>query len=146
MKKWFERVSRAVVMGLAWAAAWIPVGVLAGLVIVGEAEPEHIGGPLYAGFLCGALFAAVAGIAAGRRRLDELSVAQAGARGAVSGLLVGVLPFVLGGNLSGGPSPWLDAGIIGGLTLLSAMTAVGSVLLARMAKKGRTLDTKANAR
>jgi hypothetical protein len=144
MKKWLERISRAVVMGLAWAAAWIPVGVIAGFAIVGEAEPEHIGGPLYAGFLCGALFSAVAGIAADRRRLDELSLAQAGARGALSGLLVGVLPFVLG-EASGEPNPWLlYVGVIGGLALLSAMTAVGSVLLARMAKKGRPLDASTN--
>lgn len=146
MKKWLERISRAVVMGLAWAAAWIPVGVIVGFMIVGEAEPEHIGGPLYAGFLCGALFSAVAGIAASRRRLDELSLTQAGAKGAVSGLLVGVLPFVLGDS-SGESFPWLwYVGVIGGLTLLSAMTAVGSVLLARTARRGKALGASPNVR
>ena len=47
--------SRALMMGLAWAAAWLPVGMIAGALLVGELEPEHIGGPLYAGIPCGAI-------------------------------------------------------------------------------------------
>lgn len=144
MKKWFERIGRAAMMGLAWGGAWVPVGALAGRLIVGELEPEHIGGPLYAGFLCGAIFAAVAGIAAGRRRLHELSLPRAGGWGAVSGVLAGGLWLVLV-LASGDPPQWsLTAAVVGSLTLMSAVSGVGSALLARNAKTGRRLDARAD--
>lgn len=128
--KWFERISRAAMMGLAWAGAWVPVGALAGGLIVGELEPEHIGGPLYAGFLCGALFSAVAGIAAGRRTLAALSLSLAAVRGALSGLLAGGLWLILVFG-SGNPAQWLlFAAVVGSLTLVSAISGVGSALLA----------------
>jgi hypothetical protein len=98
MEKLVTRISRAAIMGLAWAGVWVAVGLLPARLIVGELEPEHIGGPLYAGFICGAVFSELAGIASGRRRLDELSSSQAAVWGAASGLFVGVLPFVLGDN------------------------------------------------
>jgi hypothetical protein len=101
--------------------------------MVGELEPEWIGGPLYAGFLCGAMFSMVAGIANGHRELDELSLAQSGARGAVSGLLVGGLWVVV--VLSSDPPQWLlNGAVVGSLTLLSGVSGVGSALLARMVK------------
>jgi hypothetical protein len=101
------RISRAATMGLAWAAAWVLAGLLPARLIVGELEPEHIGGPLYAGFICGTLFAELAGIASGRRRLAELSPYRAAAWGALSGLFVGVLPFVLGsGDISDYQAVW----------------------------------------
>jgi hypothetical protein len=95
MKNLVTRLSRAAMMGLAVAAAWVPVGVIAGPLFVGELEPEHIGGPLYSGFVCGAVFYVLAGIASGRR-LGDLPASQAAAWGAASGLFTGVLPFVLG--------------------------------------------------
>jgi hypothetical protein len=97
MKSLVTRISRAAMMGLAWAAAWLPFGVVGGPLYVGELEPEHLGGPLYAGFFCGLVFAAVSGFASGRR-LGELSAYHAAAWGVVTGLFVGVLPFVLGGG------------------------------------------------
>jgi hypothetical protein len=85
-------------IGAAWAAVWIPIGVIvAARRGATELDPEHIAGPLYAGFLCGAMFAGLAGIAAGRR-LDELSPFRAAGWGAASGVFVGVLPFVIGDN------------------------------------------------
>ena len=145
MDNWVTRISRALMMGLAWAVVWVPVGAVAGRLIVGELEPEHIGGPLYAGFLCGAIFSAVAGIASGRRRLRELSFSQAGAWGAVSGLLVGVLPFVLGDQHGSERPVWiLPVVVTSSLTLMSAASAVGSAWLARMAKKGKWLDASAD--
>lgn len=92
---WITRFSRAAMMGLAFAGAWLPIGVVGGPLYVGELEPEHLGGPLYAGFICGVVFFALAGIASGRR-LGEMSAYQAAAWGAVSGLFTGMLPFVLG--------------------------------------------------
>jgi hypothetical protein len=133
MRRWLIRVGRATMMGLAWAAAWVPVGSLAGWLMVGELDPEWIGGPLYAGFLCGAMFSAVAGIADGRRDLDEMALPRSGARGALSGLLVGTLWLIL--VLLSDPPKWLlEGAVVGSLTILSAISGVVSALLARVGK------------
>ncbi len=119
MKKWITRISHAAMMGLAWGVVWLPAGLVGGPLVAGELEPEHIGGPLYAGFICGAIFSELAGIASGRRRLDELSRVRAAASGAMSGLSGGVLPFVLGddGSYSAG---WA-------MTIVASSIAVGIV-------------------
>lgn len=132
MKKWVTRLGRVMMMGLAWAAVWVPGGALVGALIVGELEPEWIGGPLYASVLCGATFSAVAGIAAKRHRLEKLSLSRAAVWGAVSGLLVGALPFVIGDQKAGERPLWvLPVAVMGVLSLLSAVSAIASVLLAR---------------
>ena len=137
MAKWMTRIGRALVMGLAWAVVWVPLGVVAGALIVGETEPEHIGGPLYAGFLCGALFSSVAGIASGRRRLDELSFSKAAAWGAVSGLLVGALPFVLGDQSSSDRPLWVvPVVLISSMTVACAVSAAVSLTVARWWREG----------
>lgn len=116
------RSSRAAMMGLAWAGAWIPIGMLAGSLSVGELEPEHIGGPLYAGFICGLVFSAVSGFASGRR-LGELPAYHAAAWGAATGLFVGVLPFVLGGgDTSDAQAAWM--------TVLVALSASAAAIAA----------------
>jgi hypothetical protein len=122
-------------MGLAWAVAWVPVGSFVGWLMVGELEPEWIGGPLYAGFLCGAIFSLVAGLADGRRGLAEISLPRSCVRGALSGLLGGGLWLVL--VVLSGPPWWtlLEGAVVGSLTLLSAVSGVGSALLARMGKR-----------
>lgn len=135
MENWLRRGSRVLLMGLAWAAAWVPVGALAGGLIVGELEPEHIGGPLYAGFLCGAAYSVVAGIAAGRRALAGMSFSLAGVRGMLSGLLVGGL-FVVVALLSDPPRWLLYVAVVGSLAVLSAVSGVGSAMLARVLKNG----------
>lgn len=136
MEKWVTRICRAFMMGLAWAGAWLPIGIVAArLVVVGDLDPEHIGGPLIAGFLYGAAFSAVAGIASGRRRLDDLSLSRAAASGAVSGLLVDVLLFVLEDNV--------PVAVFCSLTLMSTVSAVASAWLARMAKRGELRDATA---
>ena len=135
MKKAFNRIGRAAVMGLAWAAVWVPVGALAGWLLVGELEPEHIGGPLYAGFCCGAIFAVVARSKGGGVALDEMSLSRSGIAGALSGLLAGVLWLIV--VLLSDPPMWLFEGaVVGGLIALSAISGVGSALLARMGRNG----------
>jgi len=136
MKKRLRRIGAAGLMGLAWGAAWVPAGALVGWLMVGELEPEWIGGPLYAGFLCGAIFSAVTGIAVGRRRLDGISLFRSGAWGAASGLLAGALWLVLV-LTSDPPQWWLNGAVVGALTILSAVSGVGSALLARMAKQSK---------
>ena len=132
MKKWLRRIAGAVLTGMSWAAAWAPVGVLAGMVVDpdGSMDEMWVAIGAYPGFLCGVVFSAGIGIAEGRRRIDEVSLPRSGALGAASGLLVGVLPFALAT-----PNPelpaWARVVIIGSITLLAAVSAVGSMLLLR---------------
>lgn len=135
MENWLRRGSRVLLMGLAWAGAWVPVGALAGGLIVGEVEPEHIGGPLYAGFLCGAAYSLVSGIAAGRRTLAGISLSLAGVRGMLTGLLVSGL-FVVIALLSDPPQWLLYLAVVGSLALLGTVSGVGSAMLARVLKSG----------
>lgn len=89
----------------------------------------------YPGFLCGAVFSAVLGIAEGHRRLDELSLSRVGTWGAASGLLVGVLPFVVGTVNTELPLWLWGIAIICSVTLLSSVSAIGSALISKMSKK-----------
>ena len=143
--KALTRISRALLMGLAWAAAWLPVGMVGGALVVGELEPEHIGGPLYAGFLCGSVFSAIAGLASGRRRLTDFSYMRAAAWGAVGGLVVGALPFVIGDQHEPeGPLWILPAVVMSSLSVMSAVSGAVSVWVARNAPKEESLDANAH--
>ena len=137
MKKWLIRIGRGVALGLGWGAAWVPVAWLLALIVDPNDSMDEpwLGVGMLPGFLCGAVFSAVAGIADGRCGLDELSSSQAGARGAASGLLVGGAWLVLA-LLSDPPQGLLSAVVVGSLTLLSAVSGAGSALIARMGKNG----------
>ena len=134
----FRRVFVVVLVAVAWAVVWSPVGMLTGIVVDpgGSLNEMWVAIGAYPGFLCGAVFSAVVGIAEGRRGFDELALSRVGAWGAVSGLLVGVLPFVLGTVNTTLPL-WLW-GIVtaGAVTILSSASAVGTAWVVRMAKKG----------
>ncbi len=146
MKKWLRRIRAAVLMGLTWAAVWAPVGVLVGMIVDPDESMDEMWWIVGAlpGLLGGVVFATVLGIVGGRRRFDELSLPRFAAWGAVAGLLVGVLPFTLGDS-SGERPLWLLAGVvIGSITLLSAVSAAGSLALARMAEKRELLDANAD--
>lgn len=140
MKKWLGRIGGAVLMGLTWAVVWAPVAVLIGLIVDpdGSMDEMWVAIGAYPGFLCGVLFYAVLGIAEGRRGFDELSLSRVGTWGAVAGLLVGVLPFLIGESTSELP-PWLlGIVVLGSITLLSAVSAVGSALLSQYAARRQT--------
>ena len=137
MNMWLRRIRGAVLMALAWAVVWAPAGLLIGLIVDPSDSMDEmwVAVGAYPGFLCGAVFSAVLGVAEGRRRFVELSLSRVGALGAVSGLLVGVFPFVVGTVNTALPLWLWGVVIIGPVTLLSSVSAVGSALLARMAKK-----------
>jgi len=124
-------------MGVLWAVAWAPVGVLIGTIVDPDEsmdEPWVMVGML-PGFLCGVLFLALLRLAEGRR-LDELTLSRAAAWGAVSGLLAPVL-WVLAiaagmGTWRGGHIQWALIAVITGVTILgSALAASVSLALAR---------------
>ena len=132
METWMTRFSRAAVIGLAWAAAWFLPSMIGGTIRAGEIEPQHIGGAL-AGFPSGFLFAFVAGIASGRRRLADMSLGRAAACGALSGVIIGVLPFLIGSQHAPGDRPlWvLPVAITASMAALCAVSAVVSLPIAR---------------
>ena len=156
MKKWLRRIRGAVGMGLTWAAGWALVGVLIGVTsrllpgLPWDAFFEVFDAPLPAlaipGFFGGALFSMVLGIAGRRRRFAELSLPRFGAWGAVGGLLLSLVPAALvavglASVESGVLGLWqLTAAISGPLTLLSAVSATGTLALARMAEKRELLE------
>ena len=145
MKTWLRRIRGAVLMGLTWAVVWAPVGVLIGMIVDpdGSMDEMWVAVGAYPGFLCGAVFSAVLGIAEGRRRFDELSLPRSAAWGAVGGLLVGVLPFAVGTPNTALPLWQWAAVIIGPMTLLGAVSAAGSLALARRARKPELPDAGA---
>jgi hypothetical protein len=146
MKKWLRRIRGAVVMGLTWAVVWVPVGLLISMIVDPDGsmdEPWILVGA-YPGFLSAVVFSMVIWIAERRRRFDELSPTRVGAWGAVAGLLVGMVPFVAGSNSTNLPTWLLMFAIIGPITLLSAVSAGGSLALARRAEKLNFLDARAD--
>ena len=135
MTKWLRRLGAALMTGLAWAVVWLPIGLVIGMIIDPDGamdEPWVVVGT-YPGFLCGVIFSAVVGMGKGRRRFAELSLHWVATWGAVSGLLGGGLWLVLA--LLSDPPQWLlNVVVVGSLTLLSAVSGVGSAFLARMGK------------
>jgi hypothetical protein len=125
-----------VLMGLAWAAAWIPLGALLSAIWNPAAAQDRIFVPVGAppGLLCGVLFFVVLGVAEARRGLDELPLYRAGVWGTLVGFLVGALPFGISQPTTDLPIELLAAETIAPLALLSAGSAVASVLLARMVR------------
>ncbi len=122
-------LKRAALLALTWAVAWAPVAVLIGVTIV---DPDNsmdemwVAVGAYPGFLCGALFSVLLGIAERRHRLADVMVSRAALWGGLSGVLVGTLPALLA------EPRWLvGTGILGMVTLMSALSAIVSVLVAR---------------
>ncbi len=159
MKKWLRRFRGAVGMGLTWAVGWALFGVLIGVTSVllpglpWDLFFEVFDAPLPAlaipGFVGGALFSTVLGIAGRRRRFDELSLPRFGAWGAVGGLLLSLVPVAMTAVGLASAAPGVDlwlitAAISGPMALLSAVSATGSLALARMAEDGELLDASAD--
>ena len=160
LKKWLRRIRGAVGMGLTWAAGWALGGVLIGVTSVllpglpWESFFEVFDAPLPAlaipGFFGGAFFSMVLGIAGRRRRFDELSLRRFAVWGAVGGLLLTLFPFALvavglaSTEGSGRGALQIIAAIGGPFILLSAVSASGSLLLARRAKDRELVEASKN--
>jgi hypothetical protein len=143
-------------MGLTWAAGWALFGVLIGVTsrllpgLPWDSFFEVFDAPLPAlaipGFFGGALFSMVLGIAGRRRRFDELSLPRFAAWGAVGGLLLSLMPAALVAvGVASLERPdaglWKITATIGGpLILLSAVSACGSLMLARLAVDRKLLE------
>jgi hypothetical protein len=151
---WLRRIRGVVGMGLTWAAAWALAGILIGVgsvltpglpwdafFAVFDAPLPALGVP---GFFGGALYALVLGVAARKRRIDELRTSRAAVWGALAGLVLGALPLLAASPLSPVGPPWLLWGaVLGTLATLSAASAAGSLVLARAAEPRTLADAGA---
>ena len=136
MTSWLRRIRAAVGMGLIWGIGWAIAGgaIMEGIVDpdgkILDMWPQTLAIP---GFLCGAVFSVLLGIAASGRRFEELSLPRFGALGAGTGLLLGTLAAATG------PASlplWLRAAVvIAPLTILSAASATASLAVARLAER-----------
>jgi hypothetical protein len=140
VKEWLRLISGAVGMGLLWAAVWAAAGALFGIVYPSGSLDELWVGPVigaHPGFMGGAVFSAVLGIAARPRRFDELSLSTVVVCGGMVGLLLGVVPLAI--NKPPDESPlWLMAAVvIGSITLMRSVSAAGSLALAKRARAKR---------
>jgi peptidoglycan/LPS O-acetylase OafA/YrhL len=145
MGQWPRRVRGALLMGLTWALVWGPIAVLVGLVVDPDGSMDEMWVAIGAipGFLGGVAFAVVLGMAARRRRIGELSLPRVAAWGAAAGLLVGVLPFLVGEPGTDRPVWLLALVVVGAITLLSAGSAAASLALARRAERRALLQAGA---
>ncbi len=146
MRKWLRRIRAAVTTGLLWAVPWAVVAVLIGMVVDPDESMDEmwflIGA--YPGFLGGVLFSIVLAVAERRRSLNEMSVRRFAAWGAVAGLVIGVLPFMLGTPSADIDVARLATVVIGSFTLMSAASAAGSLALARRGEARERLDAGAS--
>ena len=147
MKKWLRRIRAAVTMGLLWAVPWAVVAVLLGMVIDPDGSMDEMWWVIgaYPGFLGGVLFSIVLSIAERRRNLSDLSVRRFGAWGAAAGLVIGVIPFLLGTPSADTDVVRLATAVIGSFTLMSAASAAGSLALARRGQGRERLDAGVEA-
>ena len=152
MNKWARKIRGVFGMGLTWAALWAAFGISIGVASrllpqlpwnlffdVFDAPLPALGLP---GFIGGALFSIVLGIAGRRHKFHELSVPAFAAWGAFGGLMLSLIPaamVALGmahlGDPETGRRVWnLTAIISGPLVFLCALSATISLLLARKAE------------
>lgn len=132
MPGWLRRLRGAIGMGVTWAVAWAVAGLAMGIAsniltfLPWDAFFRVFDAPLPAlaipGFISGAIFSVVLGIAGRRRRFDQISIPWFAALGAVGGLLLGAVA------VSGG----FPAGTLLFTGVLAAGSAAGTLALARM--------------
>ena len=159
MKEWLRRTRGAVGMGLTWAAEWVVAGLMIG--IGSKLLPglpwhwffDNFDAPLPAlaipGFFGGIFFSIVLGIAARRRRFDELSLPVFAAWGALGGLLLTLFPLALAavGLATLNVSPWrILAGFGGPFILLGAASASTSLILARRSARREIAEASSATR
>lgn len=151
MNSWLRRIRGAIGMGITWAIGWAAVGIAIGVASIllpflpWDGFFRIFDAPLPAaavpGFFAGAFFSVVLGIAARKRRFDQLSLPVFTAWGAIGGVMLALFPAAMvavnladvgRSDLSLGS---LTAMIAGPFALLSAASAAVTLLIARRAER-----------
>ena len=141
-----RRIRGGLLMGVTWAVAWVPVGMLTGAIWDPESI-ERMWVPIGAapGFLCGVAFSVIVAIAEQHRRFDELSLPRSIAWGALAGFMVGSLPFGISQPTSTLPIWQVGLLVVGPMTVLGAVSGAASLMLARRAERLNFLDSRVDA-
>lgn len=125
---------RSLAVGVAWAAAWGPAAVLIG---IGVIDPDNsmdemwVAVGAYPGFISGVIFWLLSSATVRSRKLEALALPRAGLLGAIAALPIGLIPFAIGDRTSAIPLWQLLGGWMGFVVLMSALSAVVTVLAAR---------------
>jgi hypothetical protein len=151
-----RRLRGTIGIGLTWAIGWAIGGILIGIAsnvltfLPWDAFFNVFDAPLPAlavpGFIGGVLFSLVLGTAAHRRRFSELSLPRFALLGALAGLLLALVPAAmvtvgLATIGKGALGLWPATAIIAApLMLMSAASASGSLVLARMAEGSTMIE------
>jgi hypothetical protein len=83
------------------------------------------------GFVGGVVFFALVGFGARSHKATEGSFSAVIVCGAMAGLFLGVMPFAINEPPAGSPVWLVAAVVIGAMTLMSTISAAGSIVLAR---------------
>ena len=139
MRQSLRRIRGAIGMGLTWAAGWAPIGAVVGGVLhevlptspIGLASVVVLNATTFAvlGFIGGTVFGTVLRLAEGHRRFEQLSLPRFASWGAVGGVLLGGAAVAAG--LWGASLGPLGASMVGAATFLGAVSATGTLALAR---------------
>lgn len=144
MQPWLRRLRGAIGFGLTWTAAWSGAGLLLARVPGFHSDLPFalLFAPL--GFVTGVMFSGIL-VAVGRlRKFDRVSRLRVAGSGAVSGLLLSGI-IVVAAALRG-ESVWEEFLLFGpALALSSAVSAVGSLALARRTQRWRRLLAQVGA-
>ena len=139
MRKWLRRIRGAIGIGLTWAMTWFGAGLVWRFVVgfpPGDVPFPIIFGAL--GLLAGTTFSAVLSVVEGRRRFDEMSVPRFAALGAFAGLIFSI---ALGSALGLGEELLVLGPVV---TLAGAVSAAGTLVLARKAEERESLTATAD--
>ena len=138
MKKWLKRIRGVVGTALTWAVAWSGVGAILGLLTLAIEGGGFLilfgttASLALVGFVSGAIFSTVLGIAEGRRRFDEMSLARFAGWGALGGLIMS-MPYII---IAGASIPITAAFY----AVMCGGSAAGSLALARRADDRELLE------
>jgi len=133
------RIRGAIGMGLTWAAVWFAAGSVPRWVfgVDTDAPLPLIFGVF--GLIAGVVFSAVLALTERRRTFDEMSLPRFAGWGAISGLVLSGI-FAKAGSLS-----WGDVlALAPTLAIASAVSAAGSLAMARRAVRRELPDSRGN--
>lgn len=136
MKRGVRAAAHALAIGLAWGIAWAPIAVLIGTLVI---DPDNSMDEMWAaigaypGFLSGVGFCVLVALAERGRRPGDLPLSRATTWGALSGALVGLVPFASSTPRS------LGAATLACIAGMSAISAAATVAWLRRAARKRSV-------
>jgi hypothetical protein len=139
MRTSLRRIRGAIGMGVTWAAVWFAAGSVPRWVFgVNTDAPLPLIFGLF-GLVAGMVFSAVLALTEGRRGFDQMSLPRFAVWGAMSGVLLSAL-FAKAASLG-----WGDVlALAPTLAVASAISAAGSLAMARRAARQELPDSRGN--